>query len=155
MRGKAAAARAGLVAVGITPAYAGKSSSRFMVHTPLQDHPRVCGEKCDGMQEMAGLSGSPPRMRGKAHKMRESQGVLGITPAYAGKSLRCSLAFCSRWDHPRVCGEKYTSYQPDPNGPGSPPRMRGKVYTLCFACLHHRITPAYAGKSMSQPAPKA
>ena len=72
---------------------------------------------------------------------------LGITPAYAGKSVFLALRSAISWDHPRVCGEK----KPLPACPagrqGSPPRMRGK------ACLKRpsgpglRITPAYAGKS--------
>ena len=45
VRGKAAAARAGLVAVGITPACAGKSSTLTKFCPAIQDHPRVCGEK--------------------------------------------------------------------------------------------------------------
>ena len=45
VRGKAAAARAGLVAVGITPACAGKSLTIQKMTTRSRDHPRVCGEK--------------------------------------------------------------------------------------------------------------
>ena len=45
MRGKGVKARYERVAVGITPAYAGKS----ILFTPLlkihEDHPRICGEK--------------------------------------------------------------------------------------------------------------
>ena len=31
---------------GITPAYAGKSSSNLSMFNSSRDHPRVCGEKC-------------------------------------------------------------------------------------------------------------
>ena len=50
---------------GITPAYAGKSKIvQALVH-PVEDHPRVCGEKDAVGQGDEGLHGSPPRMRGK------------------------------------------------------------------------------------------
>ena len=51
----------------ITPAYAGKRTRHPRVELPQRDHPRVCGEK-------------PPRHA-------EIAGRLGITPAYAGKSV--------------------------------------------------------------------
>ena len=49
-------------------------------------------------------------MRGKASGFDSLIAVFGITPAYAGKSVRQS----------RTCG----------NGQGSPPPMRGKVPQL-------------------------
>ena len=45
VRGKAAAARAGLRAVGITPASAGKRELVGSVFVHKWDHPRECGEK--------------------------------------------------------------------------------------------------------------
>ena len=65
MRGKAAAARAGLVAVGITPAYAGKRVWPCLTCFAHWDHPRVCGEKYGKLLIVHGEQGSPPRMRGK------------------------------------------------------------------------------------------
>ena len=51
--------------LGITPAYAGKST-RDHVRKRLQgDHPRVCGEKAPPKDCIAAPIGSPPRMRGK------------------------------------------------------------------------------------------
>ena len=72
---------------------------------------------------------------------------LGITPAYAGKSVFLALRSAISWDHPRVCGEK--AYVPANWGwlKGSPPRMRGKVVRVCMATGLRGITPAYAGKS--------
>ena len=73
---------------------------------------------------------------------------MGITPAYAGKSLGCWRPRAAQRDHPRVCGEKYALPLKSARVIGSPPRMRGKaagVFVLCPVC---RITPAYAGKSL-------
>ena len=52
------------------------------------------------------LVGSPPRMRGKGLMDAELSNAVGITPAYAGKSIYQLL--------------------PCRGARGSPPRMRGK-----------------------------
>ena len=70
------------------------------------DHPRMCGEKSLVMRWMSRSMGSPPRMRGKAADALAQHTLLGITPAYAGKSGFFRLLHCIVWDHPRVCGEK-------------------------------------------------
>ena len=45
-------------------------------------------------------------MRGKA-EMSENRGfIVGITPAYAGKSCKASMQLSHHRDHPRLCGEK-------------------------------------------------
>ena len=51
--------------IGITPAYAGKSTRPFSSGHENGDHPRVCGEKTYIFQDFRGWKGSPPRMRGK------------------------------------------------------------------------------------------
>ena len=51
---------------------------------------------------------------------------LGITPAYAGKSVAVCGAANLGQDHPRLCGEKRTAVPQLVNHEGSPPPMRGK-----------------------------
>ena len=76
------------------------------------DHPRVCGEKLRFIMFI--------------------QTAIGITPAYAGKSMyRTTETLCCR-DHPRVCGEKPVAMHSCTMTRGSPPRMRGKAI-LCAA----------------------
>ena len=91
---------------GITPACAGKSWYWNCYWYWNWDHPRVCGEKVTRKLNERVAAGSPPRVRGKENSSGSPPGLLGITPACAGKSC-ISL---SRWffcgDHPRVCGEK-------------------------------------------------
>ena len=67
--------------VGITPAWAGKRSSRSTLTASPTDHPRVGGEKahCQGM--LFRLSGSPPRGRGKGVVEGGHVEVNRITPA--------------------------------------------------------------------------
>ena len=127
MRGKDSLSRYPLSLVGITPAYAGKSSQTAEHPSIMQDHPRVCGEKSSPTSSHRKGQGSPPRMRGKALAPAPTIDIIGITPAYAGKS-RILSSFPTRfWDHPRVCGEKLSMKRTPTRGLGSPPRMRGKA----------------------------
>ena len=70
MRGKVQHVGDYVLVVGITPAYAGKS-------TPA-------------IRNLGALSGSPPRMRGKVCQRIGEVFDGGITPAYAGKRHRRS-----------------------------------------------------------------
>ena len=64
-RGKAEAFQALLIAVRITPAWAGKSQTESYGTTSNEDHPRVGGEKsCIRLLSVC-IAGSPPRGRGK------------------------------------------------------------------------------------------
>ena len=149
MRGKAPQRYHGQAAVGITPAYAGKSAKRLCGGCQLWDHPRVCGEKSLIPALPLHVVGSPPRMRGKVPCRSAAGRAGGITPAYAGKRLFESQHQTPKRDHPRVCGEKLQRKSQRSRKQGSPPRMRGKVCTIPCRALVEGITPAYAGKSSS------
>ena len=94
--------------------------------------------------------GSPPPMRGKALDKPFSKLRCRITPAYAGKSSAMSRIRSLYWDHPRLCGEKSTTDKLPRHCRGSPPPMRGKVWTRFELGKMAGITPAYAGKSLFQ-----
>ena len=47
MRGKGARVKVLPLMIGITPAYAGKSTRKFLYKHSKQDHPRLCGEKTE------------------------------------------------------------------------------------------------------------
>ena len=126
MRGKAPLRAWIGCAPGITPAYAGKRHERSSSRTNRRDYPRVCGEKADNDYDEKPIEGSPPRMRGKGPLPRDALPALGITPAYAGKSLWSGSVRVWVWDHPRVCGEKFLAVYGATALSGSPPRMRGK-----------------------------
>ena len=146
MRGKVLAALMPTNALGITPAYAGKSSGPLHVNCLGRDHPRVCGEKCLVPVGRRCAGGSPPRMRGKEIAPLSVWLYLGITPAYAGKRGHGRQSGRSAGDHPRVCGEKVLVRLFGPFRGGSPPRMRGKVCERLAPLGQWGITPAYAGK---------
>ena len=147
MRGKGSAIVFSSLALGITPAYAGKRSTIQQPRQPAQDHPRLCGEKVYGSVIRHDRIGSPPPMRGKASTTKRSQRDFGITPAYAGKRRSPALLPELEQDHPRLCGEKCTIVERKSLRVGSPPPMRGKGVQIVRSFCVSRITPAYAGKS--------
>ena len=88
-------------------------------------------------------------MRGKGFQSGEGQFLIGITPAYAGKSHYWIPESKLEKDHPRLCGEKLHTLDLIFSLRGSPPPMRGKVHFHSDMVSRYRITPAYAGKSDS------
>ena len=128
MRGKDLLMKYVVTLIGITPAYAGKSSALSAPDRRARDHPRLCGEKHTGGSCRFRRLGSPPPMRGKATRHIRAIDTVGITPAYAGKSTTPVQTARGTWDHPRLCGEKFV----------------GTINRI----LPPGITPAYAGKSV-------
>ena len=166
-RGKAAGRKRFTIVCGITPACAGKSHYSAPSVSHGRDHPRACGEKALSAFPLTNTRGSPPRVRGKALPQSQRQRHNGITPACAGKrSARAAIfpcsritpacagkrsrtpdAFSSRWNHPRVCGEKICISRHKRAFAGSPPRVRGKGAGARRGRPARGITPACAGKS--------
>ena len=87
MRGKVDITTGSCTAIGITPAYAGKSHGGIKKMVNFQDHPRLCGEKAWKSKLPVYFMGSPPPMRGKDGWNGKGMYLYRITPAYAGKSL--------------------------------------------------------------------
>ena len=85
--------------------------------------------------------------RQKKHPQRHCPGLLLANPAHAGKRTPSTASGCGVRDHPRICGEKYSSSSSNTCMVGSPPHMRGKGRHCLWAVPLLRITPAYAGKS--------
>ena len=112
----------------------------------IEDHPRLCGEKFGGGQDLYPAAGSPPPMRGKECKVEAMSKEQRITPAYAGKRRLSTFLFPATGDHPRLCGEKFVRCSRSFTLSGSPPPMRGKVSPLRSFPRPAGITPAYAGK---------
>ena len=105
------------------------------------------GEKRNLIYTLRCPLGSPPRGRGKACHVLDALHSLRITPAWAGKSIRKRAWRSQAGDHPRVGGEKFPVLTLLPWLKGSPPRGRGKVYSMMHSSISIRITPAWAGKS--------
>ena len=127
MRGKAGMERNPYPEKRITPAYAGKRCGCPARQKSVQDHPRVCGEKCIEAAAKGGLSGSPPRMRGKVNLHFRYNVLQGIIPAMRGKAVPVAAVAVTAGITPALCGEKSPSIAACVKELGSPPRMRGKV----------------------------
>ena len=84
-RGKGGRINLERVLLGITPALAGKSLFCFTAAVPIQDHPRMGGEKTFASRSIICMKGSPPRGRGKDVGFAGLAPFAGITPAWAGK----------------------------------------------------------------------
>ena len=110
----------------------------------------MCGEKFLKCEAAAIAKGSPPRVRGKALSTTAAASRPRITPACAGKSNPHGLAHHFSGDHPRVCGEKSSRKTSCSARRGSPPRVRGKVFSLMVVMPRDWITPACAGKRAFQ-----
>ena len=147
MRGKAKHTHAFQFRHRITPACAGKRLCLTCVLAILWDHPRMCGEKESNIGGYVSTVGSPPHVRGKVRRLTLERLFTGITPACAGKSTKLRNAIRSKWDHPRMCGEKSAASTCPICARGSPPHVRGKVKENQTLWYEDRITPACAGKS--------
>ena len=137
------------VSGGITPAYAGKSCYVSFAQNRLWDHPRIRGEKLPSRRVQIRVWGSPPHTRGKVFCFGRFSISFRITPAYAGKRKQDIDQNRRIEDHPRIRGEKPRKPYRVTNYKGSPPHTRGKVLFFRNFRLSERITPAYAGKSLS------
>ena len=136
--------------VGITPAGAGKTAPTQRARRNAWDHPRRCGENRLGGFFRLPPRGSPPQVRGKLLIVVDIVVWVGITPADAGKTFKFFAALHRAWDHPRRCGENHIEYDDIANRVGSPPQMRGKHLMPFASTPEQGITPADAGKTLTE-----
>ena len=104
------------------------------------------GEKGRAFAAVYGSSGSPPHGRGKELSRIDGIHILGITPAWAGKSAWPSAGPDRCQDHPRMGGEKRFRASFSVLPVGSPPHGRGKANAFDITSPILGITPAWAGK---------
>ena len=146
MRGKPPTPSRTARTFGNIPAYAGKTGRPDLLTSPLEEHPRVCGENIDFFLGLRFTAGTSPRMRGKLLHDFEGGKVLRNIPAYAGKTTIHYHTGRDPLEHPRVCGENrflgrvFEGQQEHPRvcgenpyhrmvwtvDDGTSPRMRGK-----------------------------
>ena len=78
---------------GITPAYAGNTGSQEYPRSHVRDHPRLRGEYMRIPSLKRSRKGSPPLTRGIPWRNSGASMGTGITPAYAGNTLKESLIY--------------------------------------------------------------
>ena len=72
--------------------------------------------------------------------------MLGITPAYAGKTEQTPERGGKCRDHPRVCGTDFLCGLRYLEKPGSPPRMRERLMKIPMPSKPARDHPRVCGK---------
>ena len=110
----------------LTPAYAGKTDDLHSDWFEPRAHPRVCGEDWKDGYPIDTGDGSPPRMRGR-HVLGDGDGAaVGLTPAYAGKTLS---------DHAVYRADYRTGYDS---------RTGSQYFHLPFSCTLFFLHTAYS-----------
>ena len=132
---------------GIIPACAGSTTYNVEFHTPVGDHPRMCGEHTFRSWLMVSSTGSSPHVRGARHPHRRNQIGRGIIPACAGSTEYRQTTNPPRRDHPRMCGEHYGRQQSANQLQGSSPHVRGALLHVSPRMRHGGIIPACAGST--------
>ena len=89
----------------------------------------MCGKNAVIAVSIAGLTGSPPRVREKHISCKLNKEGPRITPACAGKTAARGLMILTVEDHPRVCGKNKDLVAKGLPSAGSPPRVREKLVT--------------------------
>ncbi len=134
---------------GITPAYAGNTSFFISFSFTKWDHPRLRGEHSASQMSIKYSSGSPPPTRGTPLSVSFIKSSTGITPAYAGNTNITINYLLQGRDHPRLRGEHIKRNIRKHYGVGSPPPTRGTPMFGKHQSTEFRITPAYAGNTIS------
>ena len=147
-RGKVYIKRFTFLAIGITPACAGKRDGQGKHRRRRWDHPRLRGEKASAKRTFGFCFGSPPLARGKVSRTDRRIRWIRITPACAGKSFAPCTFIRAHKDHPRLRGEKILRPTLSTMRKGSPPLARGKVQIFKNEQFGEGITPACAGKRL-------
>ena len=110
---------------GIIPADAGNTDERHWLQTLPTDHPRGCGEHFTESEKNQARQGSSPRMRGTLNEDYAKTNQRRIIPADAGSTWIADPSGPAWQDHPRGCGEHFSSDAFGRFQAGSSPRMRG------------------------------
>ena len=111
---------------GLTPACAGKTSITRPSQHVSWAHPRMRGEDRRLAFAQCAIWGSPPHARGRPGGESAHEGVVGLTPACAGKTVVGVPTAARLRAHPRMRGEDTAVMMTVNRKTGSPPHARGR-----------------------------
>ena len=131
----------------LIPAWAGKTACPTDPSMTWAAHPRVGGENQTSYATLRDYRGSSPRGRGKLPGHAHDRALVGLIPAWAGKTFTFGIGSQVIRAHPRVGGENDRHCLHAPPDAGSSPRGRGKLRTQDRRTDHVRLIPAWAGKT--------
>ena len=134
-----------------TPARAGTTSVQWSRTRRRGEHPRAGGDDRSRILARIGLSGTPPRGRGRrvggGHDLSRDRN----TPARAGTTRISGEAGRATEEHPRAGGDDDLERSALLPRQGTPPRGRGRLETGCLAERGWGNTPARAGTTACLP----
>ena len=107
----------------------------------------MCGEKSRKMHGCTAITGTSPRVWGKAGQAARASAPARNIPTCVGKRCRCKPRPPSGSEHPHVCGEKFFWKRVRLSRNGTSPRVWGKVGWLWLPVLVTRNIPTCVGKS--------
>ena len=126
----------------------GKSTTSTLYQILPSDHPHGCGEKhCFGLLSNP-ITGSSPRVWGKAVQQVQVHFRIRIIPTGVGKRYVFYADRIRRTDHPHGCGEKHAFQDRKKGYNGSSPRVWGKGLRRCSDQSRIRIIPTGVGKRL-------
>ena len=135
---------------GLTPAWAGTTSSSASAATTPWAHPRMGGDHSSGTFHTALHKGSPPHGRGPPRSVAPRPAARGLTPAWAGTTRRDRRRMGCRRAHPRMGGDHLPTGKGYWTESGSPPHGRGPPLAGAHAGHRGGLTPAWAGTTPSR-----
>ena len=146
-RGKLVSPSLSCRGLGLIPAHAGKTVTRWSRTMTTSAHPRSRGENASVPSSRRGMTGSSPLTRGKhdltARKILRDR----LIPAHAGKTGRQTAHQRNESAHPRSRGENLPIMVSVPASGGSSPLTRGKLSFHSRREPFSRLIPAHAGKT--------
>ena len=96
-------------AQGSPPHVRGKADTRAFASAFPRITPACAGKRLQRGRKTPMAEGSPPHVRGKVRYSSPIPFDMRITPACAGKSMGESGTADAARDHPRMCGEKFST----------------------------------------------
>ena len=146
-RGKLVVMIASVLASGLIPAHAGKTSARAYQRACYAAHPRSRGENFSLSSSQRTRGGSSPLTRGKPEDMQAAKDSWRLIPAHAGKTPRCDAGYADLRAHPRSRGENGLVCACHVGFSGSSPLTRGKLVVITLIEIQDGLIPAHAGKT--------
>ena len=135
--------------LGLIPAHAGKTATRWPPRSSRTAHPRSRGENHDECERRGLLCGSSPLTRGKLGAQLKNGGTSRLIPAHAGKTAQQNVTLIHIGAHPRSRGENRRRKSRRPCQRGSSPLTRGKLGCGFELGEIRGLIPAHAGKTVS------
>ena len=146
-RGKRARRSGGRTRWRLIPAHAGKTSCpcRAASHPPA--HPRSRGENFETRSAPYFETGSSPLTRGKRFPGWELATMVGLIPAYTGKTCAKERRAHPLAAHPLPRGENHSFREGNTRTQGSSPLTRGKRIKHLLEAVPRGLIPTHTGKT--------